>query len=153
MPGPKRYWEDFELGRVYPIGSTSFTEERVVSFGRDFDPQPFHVDKAAAEASMFGGLIASGWHTCAAVMRLLVDNFSHPDTSVGGAGVQDVRWLKPVRPGDTLTASVKLVEKRESSSRRDIGLIFKEFEVVNQAGELVMTMQGREFIRRRPAAD
>lgn len=151
MPGPLRYWEELELGRVYPIGVYDFTEEAVVEFGRQFDPQPFHVDRDAAAASMFGGLIASGWHVCAAMMRLLVDNFGHPETSMGGAGLHDIRWLLPVRPGDRLTASVRIVEKKELSSRADVGLVFKDYEVVNQHGELAMTMQGREFIRRRPA--
>lgn len=151
MPGPLRYWEELELGRVYSIGVYDFTEAAVVEFGHQFDPQPFHVDSDAAQASMFGGLIASGWHICSAMMRLLVDNFSHPDTSMGGAGLHDIRWHRPVRPGDRLTASVKIVEKKTLSSRADVGLVFKNYEAYNQCGELAMTMQGREFIRRRPA--
>lgn len=151
MPGPVRYWEELELGRVYPIGAYEFTEEAIVAFGRQFDPQLFHIDREAAQASMFGGLIASGWHICSAMMRLLVDNFGHPETSMGGAGLQDIRWHRPVRPGDRLTASVKIVEKKPLSSRADVGLVFKDYEAVNQHGDVAMTMQGREFIRRRPA--
>ena len=112
MPGPVRYWEDLELGRVYPIGVHDFSEEAIVAFARRFDPQAFHIDRAAAEASMFGGIIASGWHICSAMMRLLVDNFGNPETSMGGAGLHDIRWHLPVRPGDRLTASVKIVEKK-----------------------------------------
>ena len=151
MPGPVRYWEQLELDRVYPIGVYEFTEQAIVEFARQFDPQPFHIDRDAAKASMFDGLIASGWHICSAMMRLLVDNFSHPHTSMGGAGLHDIRWLLPVRPGDRLTASVKIVEKKPLSSRADVGLVFKNYEAFNQRGELALTMQGREFIRRLPA--
>lgn len=150
MPGPVRHWEELELGRVYPIGVHDFTEEAIVEFARQFDPQAFHVDREAAAASMFGGIIASGWHICSAMMRLLVDNFSHPDTSMGGAGLHDIRWHRPVRPGDRLTASVRIVEKKTLSSRADVGLVFKNYEAFNQRGELALTMQGREFIRRKP---
>jgi len=150
MPGPVRYWEELELGRVYPIGVYDFTEEAILDFGRRFDPQPFHVDAEAAKDSLFGGLIASGWHICSAMMRLLVDNFGNPETSMGGAGLHDIRWIVPVRPGDRLTASVRIVEKKALSSRADVGLVFKNYEAFNQRGELAMTMQGREFIRRRP---
>ena len=151
MPGPLRYWEELELGRVYPIGVYDFTAEAIVAFGRQFDPQPFHLDAEAAKSSIFGGLVASGWHICSAMMRLLVDNFGHPQTSMGGAGLHDIRWHRPVRPGDQLTASVKIVEKKPLSSRADVGLVFKNYEAFNQHGELALTMQGREFIRRRPA--
>jgi len=151
MPGPLRYWEELELGRVYPIGVYDFTEQAIVEFGRQFDPQPFHLDAEAAKDSIFGGLVASGWHICSAMMRLLVDNFGHPETSMGGAGLHDIRWHRPVRPGDRLTASVKIVEKKPLSSRADVGLVFKNYEAFNQRGELALTMQGREFIRRRPA--
>jgi acyl dehydratase len=151
MPGPARYWEELELGRVYPIGVHDFTEEAIVAFATRFDPQPFHIDRAAAADSMFGGLIASGWHICSAMMRLLVDNFGNPATSMGGAGLHDIRWHLPVRPGDRLTASVKIVEKKPLSSRADVGLVFKNYEAFNQRGELALTMQGREFIRRKPA--
>jgi acyl dehydratase/catechol 2,3-dioxygenase-like lactoylglutathione lyase family enzyme len=150
MPGPLRYWEELELDRVYPIGVYDFTEDAIVDFGRQFDPQSFHVDAEAAKDSMFGGLIASGWHVCSAMMRLLVDNFGHPETSMGGAGLHDIRWLLPVRPGDRLTAGVRIVEKKTLSSRADVGLVFKNYEAFNQRGELAMTMQGREFIRRKP---
>jgi acyl dehydratase/catechol 2,3-dioxygenase-like lactoylglutathione lyase family enzyme len=151
VSGPLRYWEELELGRVYPIGVYDFTEEAIVEFGRQFDPQPFHIDREAAKVSMFGGLIASGWHICSAMMRLLVDNFSHPEASMGGAGLHDICWHRPVRPGDRLTASVRIVEKKPLSSRADVGLVFKDYEAFNQHGELALTMQGREFIRRNPS--
>ncbi len=153
MPGPVRYLEDFEVGRVYPIGSARFEEADILAYARKFDPQPFHVDREAAAASMHGGLVASGWHVCSVLMRLLVENFGNPRTSLGGAGVRDIRWIKPVRPGDRLDASVRMLEVKASTSRPDMGLIFKRFEAVNQAGELVATMEGREFIRRRPATE
>ena len=116
-------------------------KSEIIAFARDFDPQPFHIDPDAAEASIFGGIIASGWHTCALTMRLLVDGFlSHAD-SMGSPGVEQIRWLRPVRPGDTLTARIRVLEKRPSQSKPDRGSIKSLTEVTNQAGDLVMTME------------
>ena len=117
------------------------TETEIIAFARDFDPQPFHIDPDSADASIFGGIIASGWHTCALTMRLLVDGFlSHAD-SMGSPGVEQIRWLRPVRPGDTLTARIRVLEKRPSQSKPDRGSIKSLTEVTNQAGDLVMTME------------
>ena len=96
-----RYWEDYEIGKKYPLGSTSFTEQEIVEFARLYDPQSFHVDAEAARASLFGGLIASGWQVTSKLMRLFVDNYIDKRTALGSPGLDEIRWLKPVRPGDT----------------------------------------------------
>ena len=112
-----RYWDDYEVGQKFPLGSTTFTEQEIVDFARQFDPQPFHVDAEAAKASMFGGLIASGWHVAAKMMRLFVDNYVDRRTALGSPGLDELRWLKPVRPGDTLTGWVECAAKVPSKSR------------------------------------
>ena len=116
-----RYWEEYQVGTKYPLGSTSFTEQEIVEFARQYDPQSFHVDAAAAKESMFGGLIASGWHVAAKLMRLFVDNYIDRRTALGSPGLDELRWLKPVRPGDTLTAWVECAGKVPSKSRPDMG--------------------------------
>ena len=146
-----RYWEDHELGKKYPIGSTSFTEQEIVDFAWLYDPQTFHVDAEAARASMFGGLIASGWHVASKLMRLFVDNYVDTRTALGSPGLDELRWLKPVRPGDTLTAWVECAEKVPSKSKPGIGVIHEHWRATNQKGELVMTAKGINMVRRRPA--
>lgn len=150
MP-PLRYWEDIEIGHTYALGSVTLSEAEIVAFALQFDPQPFHIDRAAAEASMFGGIIASGWHTCSAMMRLLADNFLHPETSLGSPGIDEVRWPKPVRAGDTISASLTVTAKRPSASKPFMGLAFYDWTAVNQRGETVAVMKGTNLIRRRPA--
>jgi acyl dehydratase len=145
-----RYWDDYEVGQKFPLGSTSFTEEEIVSFGRRFDPQPFHVDPAAAKASMYGSLIASGWHVAAKMMRLFVDNYVDRRTALGSPGLDELRWLKPVRAGDTLSGWVVCANKVPSRSRPTMGIIHEHWEVTNQKGELVMTTKGINMVRRRP---
>jgi acyl dehydratase len=151
MP-PLRYWEDIEIGHPYALGSVTLNEAEIVAFAREFDPQPFHIDRAAAEASMFGGIIASGWHTCSAMMRLLADNFLHPESSLGSPGIDEVRWPKPVRAGDTISASLTATSKRASASKPFMGLVFYDWTGVNQRGETVAMMKGTNLIRRRPAS-
>ncbi|HEY6981693.1 MaoC family dehydratase [Reyranella sp.] len=145
-----RYWDDYEVGRKYPLGSTSFTEQEIVDFARHYDPQYFHVDTGAARDSVFGGLIASGWQICAKLMRLLVDNYLDKRTALGSPGVDEIRWLKPVRPGDTLTAWIECAAKVPSRSKPELGVIHESWRAVNQKGELVMTAKGINLIRRRP---
>jgi acyl dehydratase len=149
MVGPVRYWEDYEIGSVTELGTKKMTKDEIIDFAGKFDPQPFHVDEQAAKKSFFGGLIASGWHTCSAVMRLMVDNYVSPSTSLGSPGVDEVRWLKPVYAGDTISARIIIEDKRPSRSKPDIGSIFNRYEVHNQKGELVMTMKGIGIMRRR----
>ena len=146
-----RYWEDHELGRKYPLGSTTFTEQEIVDFARLYDPQSVHVDAEAARESLFGGLIASGWHVTSKLMRLFVDNYIDTRTALGSPGLDEVRWLKPVRPGDTLTAWVECASKVPSRSKPDLGVIHEHWGAINQRGELVVTMKGINMVRRRPA--
>ncbi len=140
------YFDDIEIGSVEDTDSYTVTREEILEFGRRFDPQPFHVDEDAAERSPFGGLVASGWHTAAIAMRLTVDAWFGPGRgSLGSPGVDEIRWLKPVRPGDTLTVHCEVVDKRPLQSRPDRGLVRTKSTVRNQHGEDVMTMVGLGF--------
>lgn len=152
MSRPERYWEDYKVGAEFPLGSKTMTKEEIVDFAKKFDPQPFHIDEAAAKQSFFGGLIASGWHTCSEVMRLMVDNYLSPKTSLGSPGLDEVRWLKPVYAGDTISAKIVIVDTKPSRSKPNIGSVFNRYEVHNQKGELVMTMKGIGIIARRAAS-
>ncbi len=146
------YFEDFVVGQRRELGARSVTEDEIVRFARDFDPQPFHTDPEAAKASIYGGLIASGWHTCSLLMRILCDSYLLDTASMGSPGVDEIRWRKPVRPGDTLTAFSTVKEARISQSKPDRGVIVSESELLNQHGDVVLTMRGMNLIRRRPAA-
>ncbi len=148
---PPRYWDDYEVGQKFDLGSTGFTAEEIVDFARQYDPQSFHVDADAARQSMFGSLIASGWHVTAKLMRLFVDNYVDQRTALGSPGVEEVRWLKPVRPGDTLSAWVECAGKVPSKSRPEMGVVHEQWRATNQKGELVMTLKGTNMVRRRPA--
>ena len=145
----KLWWEDFAVGETRELGSHTFSAEEIVAFGRQFDPQPYHCDPAAAQASPFGGLIASGWHVCAAGMRMLTEQILGRTQSYGSPGVENVRWLKPVRAGDTLAYRVIVAESRPSASRPGVGLIKHRWEARNQAGELALTLEGWILVRRR----
>lgn len=145
----RTYWEDFKTGERKDIGSVVVDRDEVVEFASRYDPQPFHVDEAAAEKSIYGGLIASGWHTCAMVMRLMCDSYLLESASLGSPGIENVRWLRPVRPGDRLTAYRTIEETRVSTSRPDRGIVKTLWEVENQKGELVLTMSGIQFFLRR----
>lgn len=147
---PPRYWDDYEVGQKFDLGSTTFSADEIVDFARQFDPQSFHVDAAAAKQSMFGSLIASGWHVNAKLMRLFVDNYVDHRTALGSPGVDEIRWLKPVRPGDTLTAWVECAAKMPSKSRPEMGVVHEHWQATNQKGELVMTAKGINMVRRRP---
>ena len=147
-----RYLEDFTVGETRELGSVHLTEAQIVAFGREYDPQPFHVDAEAARASPFGGLIASGWQTAALAQRLLIENFARDAVTFGSPGVDELRFVKPVRPGDTLTLRATVIESRPSQSKPDRGLLRIRAEMVNQAGEVVLSMIGLSFFGRRPAA-
>jgi acyl dehydratase len=146
------WWEDFKVGERSEMGRHTFGEEEIVAFARQFDPQPFHIDAQAAKATPFGGLIASGWHTCAVGMRLMVDQYIGRTVSLGSPGIEDIRWLRPVRAGDTLTYSRIVTESRASTTRAGVGLVKHRWEAVNQSGETVLTMEGWGMYGRRPAA-
>ena len=145
-----RYFEDFAAGQTFEAGSVTVSADEIIAFARQYDPQAFHVDPNAARASIYGGLIASGWHTASLSMRLLVDHIFGETANMGSPGVDELRWLRPVRPGDTLSVGLTIREARGSSSRPDRGIIRFRVEVQNQAAELVMHMTGAGFITRRP---
>ena len=139
---PTIYFEDFRVGETHEMGRRLVDRDEVVAFATAFDPQSFHVDEEAARASFFGGLIASGWHTCAMVMRMMCDDYLLDAASMGSPGVDNVRWLKPVRPGDTIRAVRTVLEARVSKSKPGLGIVKSRWEVYNQNDDLVMTMEG-----------
>jgi acyl dehydratase len=146
------YWEDLEPGSVRELGSVSPSAEEIVDFAEQFDPQPFHLDEHAGRRSIFGGLCASGWHTCALAMRLTVDNFLRESSSMGSPGLESLRWLKPVYPNDTLSLRHVILESRPLRKRPDVGLVRSRWEMFNQNGEKVLEMEGYGMFRRRHPA-
>jgi acyl dehydratase len=140
---PELTFEDFEPGRVFELGTREVTEEEIVAFARAWDPQPFHVDPEAAQESIFGGLIASGWHTGAMWMRLYVDSLLVGAASMGSPGIEELRWLAPVRPGDTLEGRLTVLDATPSERRPDRGTIRIRGEMINQDGVIVMSMVSR----------
>jgi acyl dehydratase len=145
-----RYFEDFQPGTVFELGSHTVTADEIVDFARQFDPQPFHLDEEAAAAGPFGGLAASGWHTAALFMRIYVTSLLNDAAGMGSPGVEEMRWLHPVRPGDTLTGRLTVVEASPSRRRPDRGTLRCQCELVNQEGQAVLTMTARGFFGRRP---
>ena len=148
-PYTERYFEDYQVGEVIEFGDHPVTKEEIVGFAQRYDPQPFHVDEAAAAESHFGGLIASGWLTAGIMMRMLVDNFISRVASMGSPGVDELRWLRPVRPGDRLRVRVTVLEVRRSQTKPDRGAILSLDEVVNQDDEVVMSVKGWGLYRAR----
>ena len=148
-----RYFEDFTPGEVIELGRRSITKDEIIAFAKEFDPQPFHLDEEAAKRSIFGGLLASGWHTAALTMRLLYDGLVKDTMSLGSPGVDELRWLKPVRPGDTLSARLTVLECIPSRSKSDRGIVRSTIELVNQHGEVVVTSKGMSLFGRRPTTD
>ena len=146
-----RYFEDCQVGDVFELGSRSVSEEEIIAFAKQYDPQPFHISPELAKASFFGGIIASGWHTTAMFMRLLVDGLLSEALSFGSPGVDEIRWLKPVRPGDILRGRLTVLECTPSKSRPEMGIIRSRGEVFNQKDELVMRLITINFSGRRPA--
>ncbi|HEY1292748.1 MAG TPA: MaoC family dehydratase [Chloroflexota bacterium] len=147
---PLLYFEDFPEGYTLDVGTFSLSAEEMVDFARRYDPQPMHADPEAARASIYGGLIASGWHTVASYMRLLVDSVIGQSASMGSPGVDNVRWLKPVRPDQTLRGRFTVLESRASNSRPDWGIVRSRGEVLAQDGEVVMSLEAVNFFARRP---
>lgn len=149
---PRHFWEDFPAGQRREFGGLQVTREAMLDFARQFDPQPFHVDELAARESLFGGLCASGWHTAALAMRMMCDAYLLDSASLGSPGLDSLRWLKPVFPGDTLHAVMDVLEARPMRSRPQVGLVRSRWEVRNQHGEPVLTMEGWGMFRRRDVA-
>ncbi len=131
------------------FGATPVTRDAVLAFAREFDPQPFHLDDEAAAASLFGRLSASGWHTCAMAMRMMCDEYLLDSASLGSPGIDSLRWLKPVYPGDTLRMAMDVLDARPMSSKPHVGLVRSRWQLNNQHGEPVLTMEGWGMFRRR----
>ncbi|MCX7153345.1 MAG: MaoC family dehydratase [Proteobacteria bacterium] len=149
----KYYFEDFTVGRVFDSGTRQLSEADILSFAREYDPQYFHTDPEAAKKSIYGGLIASGWQTVGVCMRLMCDSYLLEAASMGSPGVDEVRWLKPVFPGDTLRMSATVIAAKLSASKPDRGTATVRWDVYNQKNERVMHMQGMQIMQRRPATN
>jgi len=146
-----RYLEDFAVGQTFGSGRLRLTTERIKSFAGEFDPQPFHLDEEAASGTIFRGLAASGWHTAAATMRLLVESELKPVCGIIGAGFEELRWPRPVRPGDELRVESEVLEVRPSQSRPDQGMIKVRTTTLNQDGQVVQVFTGHLLVPRRQA--
>ena len=145
-----RYFEDLEAGDTYALeGRFEVDREEITAFAEQYDPQPFHLDEAAAADSVFGGLVASGWHTAAMCMRLVVEDFLDPETSMGASGVEDLEWIEPVRPGDTLRVEIEVLETRPSESRPEMGHVRSKLTGYNQHDDAVIEWVGDGMYRRR----
>ena len=147
-----RYFEDFHPGQVIDLGSKTVSEEEIIAFAKQFDPQPFHVDHDAAAESIFKSVIASGWHTCSMMMRMVVDGLMCEASSMGSPGVDGIRWMQPVRAGDTLSVSYETIKVKASASRPDRGVVWSKWTATNQHGEAVCTIEGMGMFGRRPDA-
>jgi acyl dehydratase len=140
VPITERYFEDYQPGSVYEFGTISVSQDEIIQFARQFDPQYFHTDPERAASGPFGGLIASGWHTASLMMRLYADHYLSTVASLGSPGVDELRWLRPVRPGDRLSMRATIVEAKRSRSKPDRGMIRTLVEVLNQDGQAVMSV-------------
>jgi len=149
-PIENRYFEDYEAGTVHEFGPLAVEERDIISFANRFDPQVFHTDPAAAKETIYGGLIASGWHTSGLMMRLYSDHYLSKNASLGSPGVDELRWKKPVRPGDRLSIRVTIKDTRRSTSRPDRGIVHSFIEVLNQDRQVVMSMKAVNFLLCRP---
>lgn len=145
-----RYFEDYLPGLTVDCGTFSLGEDQIMAFAREYDPQPFHVDRQAAADGPFGGIIASGWHTTSLMMRQVVGHFISPESGLGAAGIDEIRWPRPVRPGDTLRVTATVLEARRSASKPDRGIIRSRMELTNAAGQTVMTLTAVNFALVRP---
>ena len=152
-PIDDRYFEDYLPGAVHEFGSIAVEEAELIGFGRRFDPQPFHTNAEAAKQSVFGGLIASGWYTASLMMRLFVDHYLSHVASLSSPGVDELRWLKPVRPGDVISLRITVSETRRSRSKPDRGIVHSYIEALNQNREVVMTMKAMNLLGARTAPE
>ncbi len=149
VPAPDRHFEDYVPGSVFEFGSISLSQPEMIDFARRYDPQPMHTDPEAATKGPYGGIIASGWHTGGAMMRLYVDNYLPGEASLGSPGVDELRWLLPVRPDDRLRIRVSVLETRRSRTKPDRGIVRSLIEVLNQKDEVVMSMRALNLMRCR----
>jgi acyl dehydratase len=155
FPSPvhNRYFEDYIVGSVHEFGAVPVNELDVIDFGNRFVPLPYHTDPEAAKKSIYGGLIASGWHTAAMMMRLYTDHYLSQAANLGSPGGDELRWTKPVFPGDELSIRVTVLDTRRSDSKPDRGIVQSFVEVLNQKREVVMSVKMANFVRRRGAAN
>ena len=152
VPVEDRYFEDYESGMIYEFGPITIGEDDIIEFGRQFDPQVFHTDPQGAKQTVYGGLIASGWHTAGLMMRLFVDHYLSRIASLGSPGVDELRWTMPVRPGDRLSLRITVSETKRSRSKPDRGILHSFIEMLNQKREVVMSMKAVNLLlcRQRP---
>tara|TARA_B110000238_G_scaffold25489_1_gene24624 strand:- start:468 stop:914 length:447 start_codon:yes stop_codon:yes gene_type:complete len=143
------YFEDLNIDQKILIGPISVTEEEIIEFAKKFDPQPFHVDAMKAKDSLFGSLCASGWHTCSLYMRMLYDGLLVNLASLGSPGMNEIRWIKPLFPNDTITGELNIVSKTPSRSKPSIGSMVIDSKVFNNKKELIMTMQSISIVKKR----
>jgi len=148
----KLHWEDFQPGAVAVYGPRLVTREEIVAFAAEFDPQPMHLDEAAASATLLGGLGASGWHTCCLLMRMIADGFLLESSSMGAPGVDEVRWLKPLRPGTNIRVRATVLDKRSSNSRPELGFVKFLYEVVDEQDAVLTTLTASMMMARKPGA-
>jgi acyl dehydratase len=149
VPFAQRFFEDYPVGEVAEFGDHLVTEAEIIGFASRYDPQPFHIDPQAAAGSIYGGLIASGWMTGACAMRMLVDHYLSPQSSLGSPGIDEMRWLRPVRPGDRLRMRVTVLDAQRSRSKPDRGIVRFLQEVLDQQGCTVMTLKGMGMYKAR----
>jgi len=149
---PKHYWEDFKPGAVAVYGPRLVTREEIIAFAAEFDPQPMHLDETAASATLLGGLAASGWHVSSLLMRLMADGFILDSSSMGGPGVDEMRWLSPLRPGTRIRLRATVVESRPSNSRPEMGLTKFSYELLDDADTCIATMVATAMFARREKA-
>jgi acyl dehydratase len=151
-PIDDRYFEDYIEGDVHTFGDIAVEADEIISFAKRFDPQSFHVDPEAAKRTLYGGLIASGWHTGGLMMRMLFEHYLSHVASLGSPGIDELRWLKPVRPGDKLALRVTVIKAVPSRSKPDRGAVTSLIEVFNQANDVVMTLKAVNLVLRRPTS-
>lgn len=145
------YWEDFVKGQTFECGPITISESQIIDFASQYDPQRFHVNKAAAEETQFKGLIASGWQTAAFMMRMVCDSFMVNSSSVGSPGIESLKWMKPIRPGDTLKTIVEILETRPLNSKPHLGMILSRWSCYNQNNELTTTIEAWNMFEKRPS--
>jgi acyl dehydratase len=145
----KRHWEDFAPGSVAIYGPRLVTREEIIAFAAEFDPQPMHLDEAAGQATLLGGLAASGWHSCCLLMRMIADGFVNQTKSMGAPGVEEIRWLEPLRPGTRVWVRTTVLETRASNSRPQVGFVKCRFEMIDAYGTVLTSLVSPLMIERR----
>lgn len=152
MTAPKYYWDDMDVGFTARTGGKTVTKDEIVEFASVYDPQPFHLDEEAAKDSILGGLCASGWHSCAIAMRLVVDDIYPEMAPLGSPGIEEVRWRRPLYAGETVKVELKVTERRASQKRPDMGLTRFFWTMTNEEGDIIMTCDCWVMFARRPDA-